>query len=231
MHEEQSKAWEDFKLDLSHIPWANFLLCMFAPLIIMQVGSMLNAQVIGIYIAMGWLIVVAVIYYATTRVVNAFAIITFLVTLTRFIGGFLQHQLPAFVLTTSVDNTIIGLIFIGSMLRPRPFIMSILDKKTIERTESKFGKSKFFFKAWFDINIVWGLFYVIQGIIISYATALHMQTGEILDYIFGWPSVLVLLYFSVAYPRWYWARHWDQMKLEIEAEEEFSAHQTHPAGK
>jgi intracellular septation protein A len=181
---------------------------------------------IGIYIALAWLVVVFIIYYAATRTINAFAIITFLVTLTRFIGGFLQNQLPAFVLTTSVDNTIIGLIFIGSMLMPRPFIMALLDKKTIESTESRFGKSKFWFKAWFDINIIWGLFYVIQGIIVSYAMVLHLRTGEIIDFLLGWPAVLVLLYFSVAYPRIYWTKHMDQMQAEIEAVRKYEEHKT-----
>jgi hypothetical protein len=223
MPANQPTTWDNLKTDLQRIPWLNYLLCMFAPLVIMEISSMLGAQMTGVYIALAWLVLAGIIFYLVAHVVNPFAIMTFLVTLTRFIGGYLQHQVPAFILTTSVDNTIIGLIFIGSMLRPRPFIMSLLDKQTIQNTEARFGKSKFWFKAWFDINIVWGLFYIVQGIIVSYATALRVETGNMLDFIFGWPSVLVLLYFSVSYPRRYWTKHGAQMQEEIEAAKEYEA--------
>ncbi|MGA9048483.1 MAG: hypothetical protein WB588_05765 [Dehalococcoidia bacterium] len=224
MASNQGSGWEIFKLDLGRMPWISFMVFMFAPLVIMQVGSLIGAQVTAIFIALAWIIIMAIVNYFKTRAVNPFALITFLMILTRFMGGFLERQFPAFVLTQSVDNTVIGLIFIGSMLWPRPFIMSLLDKDVIRRTEEKFGKSKFWYKAWFDINIVWGLFYVIQGIIVSYATVLNMKTGYTIDFILSWPTILVLLFFSVAYPQWYWTKHGDQMKEEIEAAEEYEKH-------
>jgi len=112
------------------------------------------------------------------------------------------------------------------MLRPRPFVMSLVGKETIQRTEAKFGKSKFFFKAWFDINIVWGMFYVLQGLLISYTIALHVGTGKLLDFLMGWPAVLVLLYFSVDYPQRYWTKHWDKMKVEIEAAQQYESRES-----
>jgi hypothetical protein len=124
---------------------------------------------------------------------------------------------PVFRLIPSLDATIIGLMFVGSMLRPRPFVMTLVDKKTIELTEAKFGKSKYFYKAWFDVNIIWGMFYIIQGVIISYLMILNMEVGNIMNALFSWPSVLVLLYISVDYPRRYWEKHWEKMKEEIEA--------------
>ncbi|MGA2368606.1 MAG: hypothetical protein ABSF74_08590 [Dehalococcoidia bacterium] len=224
MTDNQILAWETFKLDLSRMPWINFLISMFAPMVIMQVGSLIGAQVTSIFIALAWILIVAIVSYLPKHVINPFALITFLMIVTRFIGGFLEKQFPALVLTESLDNTVVGLIFIGSMLWPRPFIMALLDKDLIKRTEEKFGKSKFWYKAWFDINIVWGLFYVIQGIIVSYAIVLNMKTGYIIDFIFSWPTTLVLLFFSVSYPRRYWTKHSDEMNKEIEAAEEYEKH-------
>ena len=112
------------------------------------------------------------------------------------------------------------------MLRPRPFVMTLIGKETIGRTEAQYGKSKYFFKAWFDINIVWGIFYVLQGIFISYTMVLHADTGKLLDFLFGWPAVLALLYFSVDYPRRYWFRHWEKMEIEIEAARQYEANET-----
>ncbi|MDD5648590.1 MAG: hypothetical protein PHY03_06615 [Dehalococcoidia bacterium] len=216
--------WDTIKLNLSRIPWKDFLTCMFAPMIILEICSMIGISLTGVYIALSWLILVVIISLITRRTVSMFAIISFVMILTQTIAAFLAPQHPFFTLIPSLDNTILGLIFIGSMLMPRPFIMSLVGKDTIERTDAKFGKSKFFFKAWFDINIVWGMFYVLQGLLISYTIALNIGTGKLLDFLLGWPAVLVLLYFSVDYPQRYWTKHWDKMKIEIEAAQQYENH-------
>lgn len=218
-------AWASIKLNLSHIPWVNFLLSMFVPLTIMDIGQMVNASLICVYIALGWLAAVAILMYVIKREIDVLAIITFIITLTRLLAAFLVHLHDVFTLVPSLDNMVLGLIFVGSMLRPRPFVMSLVGKETIEHTEAKFGKSKYFFKAWFDINIVWGLFYIFEGIVISYALALRVETGELFDFLFGWPAVLVLLYFSVDYPGRYWKKHWAKMKVEIDAAEQYEKSQ------
>jgi hypothetical protein len=229
MTDNKTTARDIFKLNISRIPWLDFLPCMFAPMAILEISSLFGVSLIGVYIALAWLVLVAIVSYAVRRVVSLFAIITFVMILTQFIARFLEAKHPFFVLIPSLDNTIIGLIFIGSMLRPRPFIMSLIGKETIERTETKFGKSKYFFKAWFDINIVWGIFYVLQGLLISYTLVLNVDTGKLLDFLLGWPTVLVLLYFSVDYPRWYWNRHWEKMKVEIEAAQEYESKKAAPS--
>ncbi|MBN2463110.1 MAG: hypothetical protein JXB43_05860 [Dehalococcoidia bacterium] len=226
MAAEKETIWSIVKLNLSRMPWRDFLPCMFAPLVILEISSSAGAQLLGVYISLAWLVMVAIIIYITKHVISLFAIITFIMTLTQFIAGFVATQHPFFTLIPSLDNTIVGLIFIGSMLRPRPFIMALIGKETIERTEAKYGKSKYFFKAWFDINIVWGIFYVLQGIFISYTMVLNVDTGKLLDFLLGWPAVLVLLYFSVDYPRWYWSRHLEKMKMEIEAAQQYEDSKT-----
>jgi len=219
-------VWSIIKLNLSRMPWRDFLPCMFAPLVILEISSAVGSPLLGVYIALSWLVLAAIIIYIMRHVASVFAIITFLMTLTQFIASFVAHSHPIFTLIPSLDNAVVGLIFIGSMLRPRPFIMSLIGKETIGRTEAQFGKSKYFFKAWFDINIVWGIFYVLQGIFISYTMVLNVDTGKLLDFLLGWPAVLVLLYFSVDYPRWYWSRHWEKMKTEIEAAQQYEHNKT-----
>ena len=53
--------------------------------------------------------------------------------------------------------------------------------------------------------------------IISYLMIMNMEAGNIMNLLFSWPSVLVLLYWSVDYPRRYWEKHWEKMKEEIDA--------------
>jgi len=60
---------------------------------------------------------------------------------------------------------------------------------------------------------------MIQGVIISYLMILNLELGNLMSTLFGWPSVLLLLYISVDYPERYWKKHWTKMKREIEAAE------------
>jgi len=205
------------KLNLSRMPWRDFVTGMLIPLLLLQFVSTPSLPLLGVYCLVAWLILVIVASRILTHTIPIFSIITLIVTATTVAGRYLTPVNPAFTLIPSLNATVIGLMFVGSMLRPRPFVMSLIGKETIERTERRFGKSKYFFKAWFDINIIWGLFYMIQGVIISYAMILNMRIGDIVSLLFSWPSVLLLLYISVDYPARYWKKNWEKMKREIEA--------------
>ena len=212
-------TWSIIQLNLSRMPWSGFVLGMLVPLLLLQFVSLPSIPLLGVYCSLAWLVIVVVATAIVTRTLSVFSVITLFVTLTTIAGRYLTPTHPVFALIPSLDATIIGLMFVGSMLRPRPFIMSLVGKETIERTERQFGKSKFFYKAWFDVNIIWGMFYIIQGVIISYLMILNMKIGNIINALFGWPSVLVLLYISVDHPRRYWERNREKMKKEIEAAE------------
>jgi hypothetical protein len=219
MMDDRETTWSIIKLNLSRMPWRDFVLGMLVPLLLLQLVSPLSIPLLGVYCSLAWLVIFIVTTGILTRTPSVFSIITLIVTVTMVAGHYLSRTHPAFMLIPSLDASIIGLMFVGSMLRPRPFVMSLVGKETIERTEAKFGKSKFFYKAWFDINIIWGMFYMIQGVTISYAMILNMELGNVISALFSWPSVLVLLYISIDYPRRYWKKHWERMKEEIEAAE------------
>jgi hypothetical protein len=217
MVDDRETTWSIIKLNLSRIAWRDFILGMLVPLLILQFVSLPSVPLLGVYCSVAWLAIVIVTIGILKRTLSVFPVITLIVTVTIVAGRYLAHINPAFTLIPSLDATIIGLMFVGSMLRPRPFVMKLIDKETIERTEAKFGKSKYWYKAWFDINIMWGMFYIIEGVIISYLMILNLELGNIMNVLFGWPSVLVLLYVSVDYPRRYWEKHWEEMKEEIDA--------------
>ena len=216
---DRETTWSIIKLNLSRVPWRSFVLGMLVPLLLLQLVSTPSIPLLGVYCSLGWLMILIVTTAILTRTANVFSIITLVVTVTTVAGHYLARMNPVFTLIPSLDASIIGLMFVGSMLRPRPLIMSLVGKHTIERTEAKFGKSKYFYKAWFDINIIWGMFFMIQGVAISYAMILNMELGNVVNVLFGWPSVLVLLYISIDYPQRYWKKHWEKMKEEIKAAE------------
>jgi len=230
MVENHKTTWSTIKLNLSRMPWRDFITGMLVPLLLLQFVSTPSIPLLGVYCLLAWLVIVILANRILTRTTSLFSIITLIVTVTTVVGRYLTPVSPAFTLIPSLNAMVIGLIFVGSMLRPRPFVMSLVGKETIDRTERKFGKSKFFYKAWFDINIIWGMFYMIQGVIISYLMILNLRIGDIINLLFSWPSVLALLYISVDYPQRYWSKNWEKMKKEIEAAELYEKeHQISPA--
>ena len=212
-------TWSIIKLNLSRMPWHNFVLGMLVPLLLLELVSTPSIPLLGVYCSLAWLVILILTTAILKRTPNVFSIMTLVVTVTTVAGHYLARMHPVFTLIPSLDASIIGLMFVGSMLRPRPFIMSLVGKQVIERTEAKFGKSKFFYKAWFDVNIMWGMFYMVQGVTISYAMILNTGLGNVINALLSWPSVLVLLYVSIDYPQRYWKKHWQKMKVEIGAAE------------
>ena len=94
MAAEKETVWSIVKLNLSKMPWRDFLPCMFAPLVILEISSSVGAPLLGVYISLAWLVLVAIIIYTTKHVVSLFAIITFIMTLTQFIAIFVATQHP-----------------------------------------------------------------------------------------------------------------------------------------
>jgi hypothetical protein len=225
MQGDAGTTWSIVKLNVSRMPWRDFVLGMLVPLLLVQFVFLPSIPLLGVYCLLVWLVALIGITWMRTRKFSVFSIITLIVSVTVITGRFLSPVYPVFTLIPSLDASVIGLIFVGSMLTPRPFVMSLIGKETLDRTERKFGKSKFFYKAWFDVNIMWGMFYIIQGLIISYLLILNLQLGKFMDLLFSWPSVLVLLYISVDHPRRYWEKHSEKMGKEIEAAELYEKRQ------
>ncbi len=180
---------------------------------------MLGKSLMGVGISLAWLCIIIVKSLVSTHSVSLFPIISLLMLVTQTAGGMLAPVHRIFLLTPSWDNGFLGLIFIGSLLTSRPLVLSLVDKETISPLSAKYGRSAYYLKAWERITVVWGLFYVFQGILLSATCLAHSSFGKALDILFSWPSVLLLLYFSVDYPRHYWEKHAAAMQWEIKQAE------------
>jgi len=52
MAAKKETAWSIIKLNISRMPWRDFLPCMFAPLVILEISSAVEAPLLGVYIAL-----------------------------------------------------------------------------------------------------------------------------------------------------------------------------------
>jgi len=114
-------SWSIIKLNLSRMPWRDFALGMMVPLLLLQFVSLPSVPLLGVYCSLAWLVILIVTTAILTRTYSVFSIITLVVTVTTVVGRYLTPMNPAFTLIPSLNATIIGLMFVGSMLRPRPF--------------------------------------------------------------------------------------------------------------
>ena len=123
MAAEKKTVQSIIKLNLSRIPWGDFLPCMFAPLVILQIISSVGASLLGVCISLAWLVLAAIIIYIRKHRVSLFAIITFIMTFTQFMAGFLDLlgglTVPLIMLT-------LGIYFELKISHPKTLLIGLL---------------------------------------------------------------------------------------------------------
>jgi Na+-transporting NADH:ubiquinone oxidoreductase subunit NqrB len=113
-----------------------------------------------------------------------------------------------------IDNAVVAVLFLGSLLTRTPLILAMLDRDTLEMIPEKIRKSPYYPKAWRLVTWLWGLLYVAQIFVLAFLFYHHVPGAEAVDYILGWPIVAVFLVLSVMLPRWYWTVNLPRIEQE-----------------
>jgi len=186
------------------------LLGLFVPLNIVLIFKLLNNAVTGTYLALGWCILFFLADYVVARQVCVFPLITLFMIATQtaasMYAGYHHGSMLAASLVPGIDDVFVALFFLGSLMTRVPLILFLLDKESVDRLAAKYGKSPHFMLAWREITAVWGVWYIVQSVIVTYLRVTSSPAERAVDFLLGWPIVFLLLLFSVAYPAWYWTK-------------------------
>jgi hypothetical protein len=186
------------------------LLGLFVPLNILLILKLLNNPMTGTYLALGWCILFFLTDYVVTRQVCVFPLITLFMIATQtaasMYAGYYHGSALAASLVPGIDDFVVALFFLASLMTRVPLILFFLDKESVDRLAAKYGKSPHFMLAWRQITAVWGVWYIVQSVIVTYLRVTSSPAEKAVDFLLGWPIVFLLLLFSVAYPAWYWTR-------------------------
>ena len=198
------------RFGLPRIPWKGYLLGLFVPVNIVLIFKLFDDVMTGTILAVGWCILFFLVDYVVARQVCVFPLITLFMIATQTAGsmyaGYQHGSALVASLVPGIDDLIVALFFLGSLITRAPLILLFLDKKSIDRLAAKYGKSPHFMLAWRQTTAVWGVWYIVQSLIVTYLRVTSSPAERAVDFLLGWPIILLLLLFSVTYPDWYWTK-------------------------
>jgi hypothetical protein len=119
-------------------------------------------------------------------------------------------------LVPGLDNGLMALLFLLSLFTSKPLVLFMIEKEAIEKMNIKIRKSSYFVKAWNKVTITWGIAFLIESMLLTYLRVTKSSLEAPLDFLFGWPLILILLFFSVMFPKWYWTKNYPAIEKENE---------------
>jgi uncharacterized membrane protein len=111
----------------------------------------------------------------------------------------------------ALDNFIVGLAFLISLLFRRPLIQLLADSvKT--RIPQEIQYSSYYGKAWKIVTFVWAIVYLLFAFALVILKAGNLKVVGLIDMLGHWPLVFCLFIFTLKFPGWYWKRNYAKIK-------------------
>jgi len=215
MKKDKKSFWKKIKDDL---PWNDFITGLFIPLNILYLLLYLEKPFPAIIFSSAWCFLILIISYIKSRRLAIFSLITVCLILINFATSFLQSHRVLYLIVNAVDNSFWGLLFLGSLLTRKPFILTFVPRKALEEIPEKIRESSYYMRAWSIITAVWGIIQLSTTGIEIFLKAIKSPFTEIVNYCLSWPVILFLLLFSVWFPGYYWRKNWKKIEAESQKE-------------
>jgi len=205
-------TWESIKKDF---PWRSFILGLLIPKMIFYICWHYQMIKIGAIVSLLWCVTYFVIDYLKIRKIEWFALLGMAMILIRITSILARHSPALYLIVEAIDNALIGIIFLGSLLFPRPLIQVFVDKADV-KIPDVLRKSPYYRKAWMIVTAAWGLANVVLAVILLCLRMKNPEAAKAFDAFSGWPTTILLMVFTFKFPRWYFARNWSKIQPATE---------------
>jgi len=204
-----SRWWQIFG---SNFPYRQFILGALVPITIFYSLYRFNRPLVGALLAIGWGIGLLAISYWRFQRIELFAGLAIPIILIELIGTLVTRNPDFYLASASIGSVLWGLLFLGSMLLPRPLIQIFA-----ELLNPGLGSQEFFSQntiprqryrsAWQILTAIWGVVKLLRAIVLILSQLrLPLETFLVIKTATGLPVIVALLAFSYRFPRWYWER-------------------------
>lgn len=197
----------DWHIFTTSVPWRDIIIGFIAPKVIFYVSMNRPWMVAGVSVAIGWCAGLFALQYARRRTTNIWAVLALVTMLFQMIPVIMGRDPNLNFIAGGVTTLVYGLFFTGSSAIGRP-IMQIIAEHMGARghVSPRVASSPYYRRAWTIVTAVWGIVYIVESFVIFALSA--DRSGALLtaDAISGWPTMVVLIYFTVKFPRLYWKR-------------------------
>ena len=160
--------------------------------------------------------------YWRSRRIELFPGLTIPIIAIELIGTLVTRN-PAFYLASAaIENVLWGLVFLGSILMPRPLIQIFAEMLNPGLGSQEFLdqlklSSQLYRSAWQILTAAWGFVALSKAIILVFSQLwLPIETFLIIRTASGIPVMVLMLFLSYRFPGWYWKRAMERSKLEAQ---------------
>lgn len=194
--------WDDFK---KHIPWKAMTFGLLIPKGILFLGISLNMLFPGAVLATLWCLAVSTATYLKERKLNIFALFALAMIFLRVVVIMASRSPALYLIAQALDSALYGLIFLISLLFPRPLIQLLAEASGVIIPEA-IRKSPYYEKAWRIITGVWGLAFIFLALILAILKMSSLKSVVMVDMLASWLPTIAMIVFTILFPKWYWKR-------------------------
>ena len=210
------------QISRANFPYRQFILGALVPISLFYAFHRFEQPLAGALLAIGWSASLLVVTYWRSRRIELFPGLTIPIIAIELVGTLITRN-PAFYLASAaIENVLWGLVFLGSILMPRPLIQIFAEMLDPGLGSQEFLdqlklSSQLYRSAWQILTAAWGFVALSKAIILVFSQLwLPIETFLIIRTASGIPVMVLMLVLSYRFPEWYWERAMERSKLEAQ---------------
>ncbi|MDD5496497.1 MAG: hypothetical protein PHP46_05305 [Candidatus Omnitrophica bacterium] len=195
-------GWETFRRS---VPWRDITLSFLIPKTIFYIAMNKPWMLTGASIAIAWCAVLFAAKYLLSRKINFWALIALVMILIQMAPVIIKDDPNMNFVAGAFDSLLFGIIFLSSIIIKRPLIRVFAEATGArDHIPEPILKSPYYMKAWAIVTAAWAAVYIVESVILLYLALNRSRALLPFDIFCGWPTVLLMIFFSVQFPAVYW---------------------------
>ena len=219
---DQQNPSAPLQISGANFPYRQFILGALVPISFFYAFHRFGQPLAGALLAIGWSLSLLVGTYWRSRRIELFPGLAIPIITIELIGTLITKN-PAFYLASAaIENILWGLLFLGSILMPRPLIQIFAELLNPGLGSQEFlNQSKLrpqlYRSAWQILTAIWGVVNFSKAIILIFSQLrLPIEAFLIVRTASGLPVTVLMLVLSYRFPGWYWERAMERSRLEAQ---------------
>ncbi len=213
---DQQNTFDTWRTSGPSFPWRQLILGALVPITIFYILHRFGQPLTGALLAIGWSVGLLVIKYWHSRRIELFPALAIPIVLIELIGTLITKNPDFYLAAAAIDNALWGLLFLGSLVLIRPLIQIFAELLNPGLGSPEFLSHfeipvQLYRSAWRILTVIWGVVYLFKAfILIITQLKLPLEAFLIFRTASGLPVLVVMLFFTYRFPRWYWGRASDK---------------------
>ena len=197
-------SWDTFKNSVS---WRDITLGFIIPKVIFYIAMNKPWLTAGAAVSIFWCVCVFAIQYMRLKKTNFWALLGLSMILIQMIPVIIKNDPNVNFIASAVDSILFGAICLGSLIWGKPIIRIFAEKTGARKHIPEIIlNSPYYNKAWVIITVVWAVVYLVESAIQLFLALNNYKSVLAVDVFSGWPTMVLLIFFTIQFPKLYWAR-------------------------